>query len=45
MENIVINPEVFQVKLEKMKNSGNPLMKRMAEAIEKHMKINNILNK
>jgi hypothetical protein len=45
MENKVINPEVFQVKLEKMKNSSNPLMKRMAKIIERHMKNNNILNK
>lgn len=40
MENKVINPEVLKERIEKMKNLGNSLLKRMAESIEKNMNIN-----
>lgn len=40
MENKIIKPEVLKKRIEKMKNLGNPLLKRMAEAIEKNMNIN-----
>lgn len=43
MEKITVNPEVLKERIEKMKNSGNPLLKKVAEAIEKNMKLN--LNK
>ena len=43
MENKIIKLEVLKAKLEEMKNSNNPLVKRMAVAIEKKMNIN--LNK
>lgn len=46
MENKIIKPEVLKAKIEEMKNSNNPLLKRMVEAIEKKMNINTtILNK
>ena len=44
MEKNTINPEVLKERIEKMKNSGNSLLKRIAEIIEKNMKLN-ILNK
>jgi hypothetical protein len=44
MEKKTINLEVLKERIDKMKNSGNPLLKRMAEAIEKNRKLN-ILNK
>lgn len=42
MEKKTINPEVLKERIEKMKNSGNPLLKRMAEVIEKNMKLNTL---
>lgn len=42
MEKKTINPEVLKERIEKMKNSGRPLLKRMAEAIEKSMKLNTL---
>ena len=42
MEKITVNPEVLKERIEKMKNSGNPLLKKVAEAIEKNMKLNTL---
>jgi hypothetical protein len=46
MEKNTINPEVLKERIEKMKNSNNPLLKRMVVSIEEKMNINTtILNK
>lgn len=42
MEKNTINPEALKERIKKMKNSGNPLLKRMAEAIERNMKLNSL---
>lgn len=42
MEKNTINPEVLKKRIEKMKNSANPIVKRMAEIIEKNMKLNTL---
>lgn len=42
MENRTINPEVLKDRIEKMKNSGNSLLKRVAKVIEKNMKLNTL---
>ena len=42
MENKIIKPEVLKAKLEEMKNSNNPLLKRMALFIGKKMNITNL---
>jgi hypothetical protein len=42
MEKKTINLEVLKERIEKMKNSGNPLLKRMAEVIEKNRKLNTL---
>lgn len=42
MEKNTINPKVLKDRIEKMKNSGNPLLKRIAKAIEKNMKLNTL---
>lgn len=38
MEKKTINSEVLKERIEKMKNSGIPLLKKMAEDIEKKLK-------
>ena len=38
MEKKIINPEVLKERIEKMKNSCIPLLKKMAEAVEKKFK-------
>lgn len=45
MENKTFNPEALRARLEEMKNSANPMVKRMAEIIEKSMAKSNVLNK
>ena len=42
MEKNTINPEVLKERIEKMKNSDNPLLKRIAKVIEKNMKLNTL---
>lgn len=42
MEKKTITTEALKEQIEKMKNSGNPLLKRMANAIEKNMKLNTL---
>lgn len=42
MEKKTINTEVLKENIEKMKNSNNPVLKRMAEFIEKNMKLNTL---
>ena len=44
MEKITVNPEVLKERIEKMKNSGIPLLKKMAEAIEKNLNKFNFFN-
>lgn len=41
MEKKTINPEVLKERIEKMKNSNNPMLQRMAEIMEKHMNLMN----
>ena len=42
MEKKTINPEVLKERIENMKNSGNPFMKRIAGIIERNMKLNTL---
>ena len=42
MEKKTINLEVLKENIEKMKNSNNPVLKRMAEFIEKNTKLNTL---
>lgn len=42
MEKKTITTEALKERIEKMKNSGNPLLKRVAKAIEKNMKLNTL---
>ena len=42
MEKKTINTEVLKERIEKMKNSGNPLLKRLAKIIERNMKLNSL---
>ena len=45
MEKNTINPEDLKETIEKIKNSGNPLLKKIAEAIEKNLNKFNFLNR